>query len=321
MTPIRAVARSASALAAAAVLTIFAASIGFAASAEPSPAPSLAPEEANIEAWLDRAIPADATVDEPVHIGLTLWDRAHQRLADFNELTVHLRPAKGTAKPSAAHAVVDWSGHLVADIIVPRGGAGTLAYGVESRVCTTGGSCTDQEQLVPFAGVGPPPDAPRSVLVTAAIEPLAAPLVAGQPIIVAVTLEPRAGWDPTALALPDRVVAIANESRGRGSSAADIPASGERTSTSGIGYRGQITIVDPGDLTLQIAIPGNGTEDQVIPGATLRVSVDRPAGSAPPSGPVRAEAPAGDGIPWLPIGAGVLVIAGVLVVRRVFADL
>ncbi|MEO5939712.1 MAG: hypothetical protein ABIZ72_02260 [Candidatus Limnocylindrales bacterium] len=321
MMPTRAVARSATALASAVVLTLLALSPGFAASAGPSAGPSLAPGETGVEAWLDADIPTDVAVGQPVHIGLTLWDSARQRLADFNELTVHLLPSKGTAVPSAAKAVIDWPGHLVADIVVPPGGAGTLAYGLEARVCTTAGSCTDQEQLVPFAGVGPPPDAPRSMLVTAAIEPLASQLVAGQPIDIAVVLEPRAGWDSAALRLPDRVVAIANESRGRWSSAADIPATGERTSTTAIGYRGQLTIEDPGDLTLQIAIPGNGTEDQVIPGATVRATVARPAGSVGPSGPVASDAPAENGIPWLAIGAAVLAVAGALVVRRVFADL
>ena len=308
-------------------------SSAFAASPAPSaggtPVPSADPAtESNLEAWLDVPFSGNTTVGKPVHLGLTLWDNARQTLAELNELTIHLSPAKGSAKPTSAKATIDWPGHLVVDIVVPKGGPGELSIGLPAEVCATDGSCTEQELLVPFRGVGPPPDAPRSALVVARVERIAGPLLAGQPFDVRVTLEPQARWDEDALDLPDQLVAFVNASGGPDLASTLLNQAGGGGGSSGIEYLGQLTVDEPGDVTLQIAIPGNGSEDQVFGRAATRLQIggtatpsDAPSARPGSNGPTPS-APADGDPPWVLIGAVVLGLAALgYAIRRGFADL
>ncbi len=311
--------------AAAAVAIAICSGVAAGASPEPSADPGAM---TNIEAWLDVAIPADAPPGESYAIGVTLWDTAQGRLAEFNGGYVRLHPAKGSAKPSLATTSSDWPGHLIADVEIPAGGAGALEIGLSDQVCTIRGSvqtCANTEFPFRLAGTGPPPDAPRTALIAATTTVPSGPLLAGEPIDLTVTIELQAGWDIASLGLPDQLVAYANKRSGPDLATATINDSGERTPTA-ITYRGQITIDESGEVTLFVALPGNGTEDQVLPGATTRLDIGgdvagpSTAPSTAPPVPTRTP-PVTESVPWPLIGLGVLIVAAGLLVRRVFADL
>ena len=312
-------------LAAAAVIAIgsgMAAGAALGASAEPSADPG----ETNIEAWLDVAIPADVAVDAPYGFGVTLWDTTQDRFAEFNEAFVRLHPAKGKAKPTVGQARSDWPGHLMAEVNVPEGGAGELEMGLSGQACTVRGSvqtCADQEFPFRMAGSGPPPDAPLSALVVATTAEPHGPLLAGMAIDVSVSVEPRGTWDIEALHLPDQLIAFANKRSGPDLATTVLTDTGQHGASPAV-YAGQITIEEPGDVTLFVALPGNGTADQILQGATTRLSIGGDAGPASPTpaapGPTAAPADTG-GPPWPLIGLGALMVVAGLLVRRVFADL
>jgi hypothetical protein len=295
------------------------------ASAEPSADPGAGPDETNIEAWLDIPIPADLPIGERYGFGVTMWDTQQQRFAEFNQAFIRLHPAKGSATPTVGEANSDWPGHLIGDVEVPQGGAGRLEIGLSEKVCTIRGSvqtCDQQEFPFRLAGTGPPPDAPRTALVVATTVLPPGSLLAGEPIDLLVTVEAQAMWDIATLALPDQLFAFVNERGGPDLAATTLRPSREGGSSSAIAYTGQITVADPGEVTLQVAIPGNGTADQVLSGATTRLRIGGTAvdGSPRPAA-VGPASPAGEGVPWLPVGVAALVIAGGLVIRKVFADL
>ena len=56
-------------------LAVVAAGAALGASAAPSAEPGPDQLDANVEAWLDVPIPADATVGEPYAFGVTMWNR------------------------------------------------------------------------------------------------------------------------------------------------------------------------------------------------------------------------------------------------------
>ena len=128
-----------------------------------SAAPSAPTVDTNIEAWLDEPFTPDARAGATIPNGVTLWDRVQMKLAELSDAYVLLHPAKGSAKPTEARARSDWAGHLAFEITVPKGGPGRIELGFEGQTCTEGGGCTTSR--FPFAdgGVGPPPDAPRTL--------------------------------------------------------------------------------------------------------------------------------------------------------------
>ena len=298
----------------AAILAWAIAGSAFAASAAPSEAPD-GGGFGNIEVWLDQPIPTDVSAGASILVGFTLWDNETAQLFPMEGLYLRLHPATGKARPTAAETRSDWPGHILANVIVPKGGPGAIETGISGRACTTDGTCTDANFPFTLGGVGPPPEAPHSILIEARLRPLVQPVIAGRPVEVAMSLVPRAAWDPATIGLPDRLIVFARNGTGPDLASTEIRRGAGPVDL----YRGQITIPDPGDVALMFAIPGNGAEDDVIQSATIRIKVVEPVDSSPPA----AVADPGQGdVPWPLIGGGaaVLLLAS-LVIRRVFADL
>lgn len=290
---------------------------GSAASAAPSDAPATSDPGGfgNIEIWLDQPIPAQVPAGETILVGLTLWDTNARELSTMNGLYLRLHPATGKARPTEAETRSDWPGHILANVIVPKGGPGAVEAGISGRACTDDGTCRDVDFPFKIGGNGPPPDAPRSLLVEARFHAPSGPVIAGSPLDVIVDLQPRGPWDPRSLGLPDRLVVMARNGTGPDLASAEV----RLGAGPGSPYRGRITIPEAGDVALLFAIPGQGTEDDVIQTATTRIKVV-PATDSTPAAAV-ADPAQGD-VPWLLIGGGaVLALLASLVIRGVFADL
>jgi hypothetical protein len=292
---------------------------GLTAAASPSPEP---PHDPNTEVWQDQALPPDVPEGRTVDVGFTIWDIARQNLSQVNSAMVRAHPKTGKAKATEATTHSDWAGHVIAPITIPKGGLGRIELGFPATECHDDGTCV--ELFIPFTwgGVGPPPDAPRSLLVNATIAPPSGPVVVGQPFDVAVDIEPRADWDPNALALPTTVVLIGSQLRGGTSTQTDMRQVDDRH------YEASITVNVPGDTVLTVGLEPKPGELQIIDRAALRLQVEGGDAAATPaasrvSGSAAAPLPATDeGPPLVPLALGaVALVAGALVLRRVLADL
>jgi hypothetical protein len=294
--------------------------------ADPSASPSAeAPSDPNIEAWIDFAPPPDVPVGRTITMGFTIWDKESHSLSRVGgEVRVH--PKTGKAPPSTAPTHSNWPGHVEADVTVPKGGLGKIEVGFSGQACHDDtGTC--ENVFFPFAngGVGPPEDAPRSVLVDADIEQPPPPVVAGQPIDLTVSIRPRAEWPIETLGIPNRLVAIARDTAGAGMLATDLE--GKPGGAGEFLYTGHLTIPDPGEFGLRVAFPGtSGAADDEIERAAIRLTVtsgdEAPAATAKASGRGTVDAPASPQAPIVPIGLAIAALVGLgLVVRRVFADL
>ena len=291
---------------------------GSAASAAPSDAPATSDPGGfgNIELWLDQPIPPQVPAGETILVGLTLWDTNAGELSTMNGLYLRLHPATGKARPAEAETRSDWPGHILANVIVPKGGPGAIEAGISGRACTDDGTCRDVDFPFKVGGSGPPPDAPRSLLVDARLQPLVQPVIAGRPLEIVIDLAPRAAWPPESLGLPDRLVVLARNGTGPDLASAEIHRGAGPVDV----YRGRITIPDPGDIALMFALPGGRSgADDLIDSAATRVNVV-PANDSTPAAAVVD--PAHGDVPWLLIGGGAaLALLASLVIRRVFADL
>ncbi|MDQ3127129.1 MAG: hypothetical protein M3Q66_01550 [Chloroflexota bacterium] len=271
-----------------------------------------------ISAWLDAPIPADARAGSTIDVGVTIVETdadGRVRLSRAMPSYLILSAATGNAPPSRVATRSDWPGHVHAAVPVPEGGPGPVEVGFEGEECPDDGTCRNVD--VPFAngGVGPPPDVPRADLVTASLHPPAETPIAGRPLALEVEVTPRGAWDPAALGLLDRVVAIVSEPRGTDVATAELV----RTGAPGSPYLGSITIPTAGAFAIAIAFPGTqGQEDQVLTGATARLTVE--AEAAVPAGVV-AGSPAESPLwPWI-AGLAIVTIVAAYVITRVFADL
>lgn len=187
-----------------------------------------------------------------------------------------------------------------------------------------------------IGGVGPPPDVPREKLIKGSISGIVDPVV-DVPFDLSVDIEQLADWDPASLGLPDHLVAFAHHPRGPDLATADL----RRQGPAGQPYAGTLTIPEAGDMVVVAALPGNATEDVVIPTTTTRLTVATaggvlPAAGGQPTGGVRASGapragtnPPGVGaggsddlslLLWIGVAVLVLLVTAVMV-RRVFADL
>jgi hypothetical protein len=296
-----------------AVTGVSAASPAPAASEPPLPGPI------NVEARLDLPLPTDAAAGDTIVVGFTTWDRQSKSFAEFGEGFVRLHPARGKAGPVEAMAQSDWPGHFSAEVTVPPGGVGTVDVGFRAQVCE-GTTCAPRDVLFALAGVGPPPDAPLGLLLVANFDQPRPPILAGDPIDLVVRIEAVAPWDLEGFGLPATLVAFANRRGGPDLATAELHRTGDRGARPGIGYAGQITLPEPGEVSIQIALPGNGTEDQVLGGIGVTVRGTAVSGTPQPTDLVAA---ATDGDLRWAIAAGVVALAliGGLVVRRAFADL
>ena len=308
--------RAAAWLGLAAVLLATATS-ALAASPAPSgfPAPGAFP---NIEAWLDADfITPDAPPGGMLEAGITFWDTQGHNFARVNGVYVLLRPAEGDAEPSLGTTRSDFPGHIVAELVVPEGGPGTIEIGVQGRVCTSDGACTDENMPFTLAGTGPPPEADPASLIDATFHPFVGDIVAGREFPMTVDVFPKGQWDVGAVALPDHLVVTATL-RGVDLASAEL----RRPGAPGTPYTGRLTIPETGDVALAVAVPGEGGEDQAIASSTTIVKViDGGRGTSQEPADPNAPDEGGD-IPiavWL-LGIGVLVAVG-LIARRALADL
>jgi hypothetical protein len=298
--------------------------------ASPSPDPASAPNPlGSVEAWLDAPIqtPADMPPDGIVEVGITFWDAHTHRLTDVNGVELRLYPAKGKAAPTLAEIHTNWPGHILADLALPKGGAGKLELGSQSRVCTSDGTCKDQIDPIPFAGVGPPADASLAELVSAQFHSFVGDTVAGRTFPVAVDMVAMGNWNADVLTPPDSLVVTAAHPGGPELARATLILGNQP----GAPYAGHLTIAETGPVDLEVAIPGvAGAADEPIVGVTAQLNViqgGRPASaSAAPADPAvsnPAQVTSTGEIPlaiWV-VGIGALLVVVGLVLRRVLADL
>ncbi|HET7702033.1 MAG TPA: hypothetical protein VFK35_01425 [Candidatus Limnocylindrales bacterium] len=293
----------------------------FAASPSPpapggSAAPGEEPHDTGLETWLDAPLPAGAQPGAILDIGAVIWDTRGGELAQAVGGYMKLYPLSGDADPTEGAIRSDWPGHVRGSVVVPEGGPGRIEIGFRGQECPDdGGACRLVDMPFTDGGIGPPPGAPRALLVIAAFRPPVESLVVGRPVALELDLTPRAEWDVATLGLPDRLLARVRPVRG------SVLASVELRRAGGVDapYGGSIVIPEAGDLVLEAAVPGNGGEDQVIPGSILRLTV---AASDDGPGPATAggQGDAPLSIPLLVAALAAAIAAG-LVIRRVFADL
>ena len=261
-----------------------------------------------------------------MQVGYTFWDT---RVGDFPNVEgpyVKLHPAKGKAAPSEAIIEQDFPGHVLATVTVPEGGVGALEVGLRSN---------GKDTPLTIAGTGPPPAAPVQNLVSATIQPLVGDTVVGRAFPLTVEVQPRGLYDVTAVPMPDHVTAIARHPGGPGLATAEL----RPTGGPGLPYTGKLTIPETGAVEIAIEVPDPNGGEHEIPGSAIPRTVieggpkasGAPApASAPAVAATSAPAPASPsttasdgGIPtfvWV-IGIGALVVVGVLVARRLLADL
>lgn len=284
-------------------------------SASQAPSEDPAPNDMGLEVWLDAPLPADAKVGRTIDIGATIWDTRANELARTMGAYLKLYPLVGDADPTEAATRSEWPGHVRSSVVVPEGGAGRIEIGFRGQECHDDGTCRPVDLPIADGGIGPPPAASRSLLVNAAFRQPVDPLVAGRPIALELTLEPRAAWDLGLLALPDRLVATASRVRGPELASAELRRAGTRDTV----YTGSITIPESGDVVLRAALLA-GPANEPIPSSTIRLQLAAPGDGFP--GPARDGDPGDPAIPIpLVVGGLAAAIAAALVFRRAFADL
>jgi hypothetical protein len=262
-------------------LVALAGSPATAAAASPEP-PDPFP---TVQTWIDGPIeaPPDAPAGATVQVGATFWSDRDHGLFSMSGLVVKLYPAKGKAKPSVAPATMDAPGHVVASLPIPAGGPGRIEIATQGQECKADGSCRTVDMPLRITGSGPPPDAPRSSLVTAELLPIVGSVVAGRPASIAVLLRPIGLWDPEALALPPTMQVIINRVGGGRLGFAQLQQDPPQPFQP---YEGSIRIPEQGEMALTAALVGETGTAEPIEGELGRVLVTgsgiRPDTSAAP---------------------------------------
>jgi hypothetical protein len=230
--------------------------------------------------WLDAALPTDAPAGSSIRIGFMAWDREQHSVVSGYALSGRIWDRSGEAPPYAQYAKQDWAGHGYVELVVPAGGEGRIEFGNFGRVERLHGD------VYAIAGVGPPPEAPLTLVATSQITARDV-LAAGRPARVEITLLPRVNWPsgalkpPTTLALRARIP--------RGGSVAEVPAT--LTDPDTLTYEATIAIPDPGVYVLEAATGSGAEGSDVFATAALRVNV-APGAASPLTGTTSAGAPA-----------------------------
>ena len=297
------------------------------AAASPAPSAAAPGVPPGLQVFSDSDfITPDAPPGGFVQAGFTFWDTRVGDFPNVNKVFVLLHPGKGKAPPSVGKIEYDFPGHVLATMEVPQGGPGKVEVGLQIE---------GKNVPLTVSGVGPPPAAPLNNLIVAAIEPLVGDTVVGRAFPLTVEVQPRGLYDVTAVPMPDHVTAIARHPGGPGLATAEL----RPTGGPGLPYTGKLTIPETGAVEIAIEVPDPNGGEHEIPGSAIPRTVieggpkasGAPApASAPAVAATSAPAPASPsttasdgGIPtfvWV-IGIGALVVVGVLVARRLLADL
>lgn len=275
--------------------------------ANPTIEPSLEPGEAfDIEAWLDAPVPAGAAPGTQLRVGALIWLPGTGELMRRATFKVLLHPASGPAQPGFDYGNEDFAGHIVADLIVPEGGAGELEILLPGTVCENG-ICGPRDAHVPIRGVGPPPDVPLPAFATALIRPPVQAIVAGGPTTMDITVEPRIRWPAPGLHLPGAIWLQVREPQGAilDDVAATLvdPAAGR--------YEAVVTFERAGELVVQAGVAEGAEGADLFGSSVRRVSVV--AGVAAP--PATAPDGSGDSPPgWMLAALFGALLAGLAIV-------
>jgi hypothetical protein len=273
----------------------------------PSVRPSLEPAEAfEIEAWLDAPVPADAVPGSSLHIGAFAWIDGPEESVRGATFRVLLHPASGSGEPTFDYAYQDFAGHLVADIVVPDGGAGELEILLPGTVCEND-VCGPRDTPILIRGVGPPPGMPLPAFATARISPPVRAIVAAEPTTIDITVEPRIRWPAPGLQLPAAMWLQVREPQGAilDDVAATLvdPAAGR--------YRATVTFGQEGEFVVQAAAVEAAEGADLFGSSVRRVSVEGGA-SAPPA---TAPGEGGDSPPgWMLAALVGALLAGLAIV-------
>ena len=317
-----------------AAVVVAAALAGAAVGASPAPPAASLPTRdslGQIQVWLDSDfITPDAPPGGSLEAGFTFWDLGQLALKPVAGVYARLRPAKGAAAPSEGQITADFPGHVVAVLVVPKGGPGKVEVGIRGQTCDANGTCRPADIPLPISGTGPPTGAPALDLVTGSIHDFVGDIVAARPFPVTADVMPRGLWNVGDVGLTDTVDVVAflpNDPSGA------MFGSGTLTRQGGVGtpYTGTMTVRTTGNLELAVALRIGGS-DLVIAGERKTITVldvgvrpsTIPVASAQAAPvPVGADAAApSDGISaivWIVLIA-VLVIGGGYLLLRFLAD-
>ena len=287
------------------------------------PPPGDAPGPAGFQVWLDQDLAAAGVgAGDVIQAGFTTWDPRQREFFAVSGLDACLHPASGDAPPALGTVHADFPGHILAEFVVPDGGAGPVQLGTSGQICAEDGTCAIGLVPIPVSGTGPPPDADVSVLLHAVIQ-LDGDLDVGQPAELSVDIQPRGLWDTSALAVPGHLLVTAARRGEAPIATAEIRPAGADVAGE---YSGTLTLPEPGEFTLRVVVPGPDGVDRAIPDSDVLLRV---GGAAPPSSAGSSPAPAApveegdaDGIPaagWL-LALGALVVGAGLLLRKAIAD-
>ena len=275
-----------------------------AAAAAPTPSPATT---SSVQAWLDAPfITPDAPPGGVLEAGVTFWDPATNDFAALDGVFARLRPAKGKAAASEGSVSADFPGHVVMQLVVPKGGPGSLVIGVHTAA---------GDEMIPLSGIGPPPTATADQLVAATFHPFVGSVVAGRPYPVVVDVQPRGQWDLAEMPSLDGLSVVASVG-GRQVASAPLV----EDAAPGTPFRGQVTVPDPGAAELSVALFGPDGSTSTVAGAA--VTVTAAAGDRPttPPGSTASPPPAEEGVPmiaWLVLAALAVGLVGAIAWRTV----
>ena len=237
--------------------------------------------------------------------GVTFWNPVTDDFTAVDGVFARLRPAKGKAPASEGTVNADFPGHVVIRLVVPKGGPGSMVIGSH----TVAG-----DEIIPLSGTGPPPRATADQLVAASFHPFVGSIVAGRPYPVVVDVQPRGEWELAALPSLNGLSVVASVG-GRQVAIAPLV----EDSAPGTPFRGQVTLPDPGDAELSVALTRPDGSTGIV--SRTPVSVTAAGGTRPTTAPESpAPPPSGEGVPviaWLVIAALVVGLFGLIAWRVV----
>jgi hypothetical protein len=276
-----------------------------------SPSPTVAPVTSEPPgpttagvAWLDGPLPRDAAPGSTITVAAILVQGDGADLMQYVTPAFRLSPATGGGPATVANGTPDWRGHFVAHLEVPSGGVGELGIGLPGTICVND-SCTTGDW--PFEiRIGPPVGLPLPLVTTAALVLADSTVAARAQAAVEVDLAARVDW-PEPLALPSQLILEVRVAQGPTVAEVALDRDAARLGH----YAGNLSLEEPGDYVVQVAVTKEPTEGDLFGTAIRRLTVV--AAADPP--PTLATA---SGLPdWWPLGlaAIALVLAAVLILR------